>query len=67
MPEALEALLKAALDEKWLVRASAISAIAQREDASLLPSVILKLDDEEDSVRFNAAAAILRLSGRQPK
>jgi len=65
-PKSREALVTATSDEKWLVRASAISAIAQRGDASLLSAVIPKLDDPEDSVRYNAAAAVLRLSARQP-
>jgi HEAT repeat protein len=55
-------LAAAAADEKWVVRASAISAIARRGDKSLLPAVEARLDDEESVVRFNAAAAVARLS-----
>jgi HEAT repeat protein len=64
-PKSGEALVKATADEKWLVRASAISAIAQRGDAALLSAVTPKLDDPEDSVRFNAAAAVIRLSNQK--
>ena len=66
-PRSAEALVQAVSDEKWLVRASAISAIAQRGDAALLSSVTPKLDDPEDGVRYNAAAAVIRLSGSRPK
>jgi HEAT repeat protein len=60
-PASGKALATAAGDEKWLVRASAISAIAVRGDTSLLPSVTARLEDENDTVRFNAAAAVVRL------
>jgi HEAT repeat protein len=61
-PKSAKALADAASDEKWLVRASAISAIAQRGDAKMLTAVTPKLDDPENSVRYNAAAAVIRLS-----
>ncbi len=61
-PRSAKALVDAVSDEKWIVRASAISAIAQRGDPSLISAVIPGLDDVEDSVRFNAAAAVIRLS-----
>jgi HEAT repeat protein len=44
------------------VRASAVSAIAKRGDPELLSAVIPLLDDEEDRVRFNAAAILVKLS-----
>ena len=60
-PASGRALAKAASDEKWLVRSSAVSAIAARGDRSLEDAVIARLDDENETVRFNAAAAIVRL------
>ncbi len=61
-PKSGEALAKAAGDEKWVVRAAAIAAIGMRGDASLLKAVFPRLEDKEDTVRFNAAACIIRLS-----
>ena len=57
-----DALNAATADEKWMVRAAVINAIAQRGDPRLVPAVILRLDDENDTVRFTAAATVLRLS-----
>lgn len=62
-PQSGKALAAAAADEKWPVRASAVSAIAKRGDRSLLSAVVPRLDDDEETVRFNAAAAIVYLSG----
>ena len=61
-PKSGEALAKTAKDPKWIVRAAVVDAIARRGDPSLLNAVVPLLDDEEDAVRFSAAAAILRLS-----
>jgi HEAT repeat protein len=64
-PASGRALARATTDEKWIVRASAISAIGARGDRSLVTVLAPRLDDENDTVRFNAAAAIVRLeSGR---
>ena len=64
-PASGRALATATADEKWLVRASAVSAIAARGDRTLVSAVVPRLDDENETVRFNAAAAIVRLeSGR---
>jgi HEAT repeat protein len=61
------ALAQATTDEKWLVRASAISAIAIRGDRSLLPAVVARLADEDETVRFNATAAVVRLETGAPR
>ena len=61
-PKTAEALAKFAKDEKWIVRAAVMDAIAKRGDISLLKSVIPLLDDENDVVKFSAAAAVIRLS-----
>jgi hypothetical protein len=61
-PKSAEALATAAGDEKWMVRAAAIDAIGHRGDATLLKAVVPRLDDDIETVRFNAAACIIRLS-----
>jgi len=61
-PKTSDALASVAGDEKWVVRAAVINAIAQRGDPQLLPAVIPRLDDENDTVRFTAAATVLRLT-----
>jgi HEAT repeat protein len=42
-----------------------VEAIAKRGDPSLLFSVGPLLYDDNDSVRYEAAAAVIRLSGRK--
>ena len=61
-PKSAKALATAAGDEKWLVRAAAIAAIGLRGDAALLKAVVPRLTDDNETVRFNAAACIIRLS-----
>jgi HEAT repeat protein len=61
-PKSAEALASAAGDGKWLVRAAAIDAIGRRGDAALLKAVAPRLTDDNETVRFNAAACIIRLS-----
>jgi HEAT repeat protein len=55
-------LADAASDKECLVRASAVAAIARRGDPELLSAIVPLLDDEQDTVRFNAAAAVVMLS-----
>ena len=61
-PRSGKALVTATGDRSWIVRAAALSAIAQRGDPSLLEHVEACLYDEKDAVRFTTAAAIIRLS-----
>ena len=61
-PKTAQALMTAAADPKWMVRAAVINAIAQRGDPKLLTAVLPRLDDENDTVRFTAAGAVLRLT-----
>ncbi len=61
-PKSGQALANASSDEKWLVRAAAIGALARRNDSSALKVITPLLDDENDVVRFNAAAAVIQLS-----
>ena len=66
-PDAAEALVKAAGDKNLQVRASALEAIALREDPSLIPKISAALDDEKDVVRFTEAACVAHLSGLHDK
>jgi HEAT repeat protein len=61
-PASARALVQATSDRDWIVRAAAVEAIAQRGDASLLPSVEIKFSDRNPKVRYSAAAAVIRLS-----
>lgn len=53
----------AASDKSWLVRASALLAIAKRENPELLNAIVPALSDKNRVVRYTAAAAVIRLSG----
>lgn len=61
-PKTGEALAARCKDDKWLVRAAVLGAVAKRNDPALLPAVIPLLDDDNDIVRFNAAAAVIHLA-----
>jgi len=49
-------------DKKWPVRAAAVFAIAKKDDPALLNVITPALDDKNDIVRYEASAAVLRLS-----
>jgi HEAT repeat protein len=61
-PVSAEALSNACTDKKWRVRAAVVDAIAKRADPALLKSIEPLLFDGNDTVRFDAAAAVVRLS-----
>ena len=61
-PKVDGALTKACSDRKWSVRAAAVFAIAKRDNPSLLSVTIRAMEDKNEIVRFEAAAAVLRLS-----
>ncbi len=61
-PKTAEALMQSASDKKWLVQASVVDAIAKRGDPALLKAVWPLLSNENEIVRFTAAAAVLRLT-----
>jgi HEAT repeat protein len=61
-PESSVALGRAASDKSWLVRQAALEAIARRGDPSLLARIQVALSDENDHVRYAAAAAVIRLT-----
>src|SRR5581483_2916666 len=70
-PTSTKALMNAAGDNDWTVRASALEALAKREDPSALNTVALYMYDDKSEVKYNAAAATLRLTairqGRHPQ
>lgn len=61
-PKTTKALLDAAGDKNWIVRAAALEAMAKRGDPSVLDTVELYLTDNEGEVKYIAAAAALRLT-----
>jgi HEAT repeat protein len=46
----------------WLLRAAALEALARRGDPSVLNAVVLCMSDENDMVKYRAAATVLRLT-----
>ena len=49
-------------DDKWVVRAAVVNALAKRDDRKHVADIAPLLDDEHETVRFNAAAAVIRLT-----
>ncbi len=49
-------------DKSWLVRSSALLAIAKRENPKVLSAIVPALSDENQVVRFTAAAAVIKLA-----
>jgi HEAT repeat protein len=64
-PKSGRALAESCSDKKWKVRIAAVDAIAARGDPALLDALMPLLEDGNDSVRYDAAGAILRLKARQ--
>jgi HEAT repeat protein len=62
-PRFNHALVQAATSDKsWLVRSSALLAIAKRENPEVLTAIIPALSDQNQAVRFTAAAAVIKLA-----
>lgn len=62
-PRVNQALVRIATSDKsWVVRASALLAIAKRENPELLNEIVPALSDKNRVVRYTAAAAVIRLS-----
>ncbi len=57
-----KALVAATTDKSALVRSAAYDALARRSDSALLPDATSGLKDEQDEVKFTAAAAVIHLS-----
>lgn len=66
-PASGQALVDAAGDKNWLIRAAALETLSLRGDASLLPKIVPRLDDSKEEVRLTAAACVIRLSGLPAK
>jgi HEAT repeat protein len=64
-PDATQALVEAAGDNRWLVRAAALEALAARGDTSTADNAAAHLGDDSQIVRFTAAAAFLELTALQ--
>ena len=60
-PKTGEALAKMRFDKSWQVRLGVVEAIAQRKDPSLQGAVATLMWDDSDAVRFEAAAAVVKL------
>jgi HEAT repeat protein len=58
-PATLDALRAALADKDWSVRAAAVQALALRRDPRMSTDVAPLLDDENQAVRFRAAAGYL--------
>lgn len=61
-PQAGQALVDAAPDKSWIVRAAALDALARRGDPKIVGDIEFALDDPNDLVRYTAAAAVIRLT-----
>jgi HEAT repeat protein len=61
-PRVSQALVRAVSDKSWIVRASALLAIAKREDSEFLNTIVPPLSDKNGVVRSTAAAAVIRLT-----
>lgn len=61
-PQSTQALARAVTDKSWVVRVAVLEAIAKRADPSLLANIQTAISDENDHVRYTAAAAVIRLS-----
>ena len=61
-PKIDAALAKACSDKKWPVRAAAVWAIAKRDDPTLLNAITPMLGDKSEIVRYDASAAVVRLT-----
>jgi HEAT repeat protein len=60
-PKSAQALVNSAKDEKWLVRAATVGALARGNDPPAIDVIKPLLEDENDVVRLNAAAAVIQL------
>lgn len=62
-PDTDDALVQVATtDKSEIVRAAALDAIARRDRPALIPRIAPAMEDDKDSVKYTAAAAVIRLS-----
>jgi HEAT repeat protein len=67
-PKTGEALVTATRDSNWIVRVAALEAIATRGDPALRVKIEPSMYDTSRTVRYTAAAVVIRLSGmRAPR
>jgi HEAT repeat protein len=64
-PRAGTALATSCVDKDWRVRVAVVDAIAERDDPALLTAVIPLVEDDNDTVKYEAAAAVARLSAKR--
>jgi HEAT repeat protein len=64
-PQSTKALSDYVFDKKNKVREAVVEAIARRGDPALLPTVVTLLYDDNESVRYDAAATVIYLSRRR--
>jgi HEAT repeat protein len=62
----LQALRAACGDKKWQVRAAAVSALGQSGNRSQADFVAFLLYDDNDTVRYTAAVALIDLNAQRP-
>lgn len=65
-PHSGHALARSCSDKNWIVRVAVLEALARRGDQAFLKDIEPLTADENDRVRYTAAAAIIRLSGPLP-
>ena len=61
-PRSGRALAQACSDKDWIVRAAALQAIAVRGNPAQLPHIEPDMQDDNNTVQYTAAAAVLRLA-----
>jgi HEAT repeat protein len=61
-PAAARALTDALGDKSWMVRTAALEALAKRGDPAVIDTVQLYAYDEQNAVRYTAAAAVVHLT-----
>lgn len=64
-PRSGTALANACVDKDWRIRVAVVDAIAERDDPLLLVAVLPLIEDGNDAVKYEAAAAVARLSARR--
>lgn len=61
-PRSGRALAEACSDKDWIVQVAALRAVAMRGNPALLPDIEREMQDDNDTVQYTAAAAVLRLA-----
>ena len=61
-PQSGKALVNATADPQWVIRVAAYDALAKRGDKSVLPEISNGLTDQQQQVKYAAAATVAQLS-----